>query len=286
MFGLINVNRYPVNRFNNTSWMAIASPTDSPKSVRNRSVIEILVAFLCCRIVFLDFPVGAGAFVIGLNLISSFFSYTKILELVMRNIFIWNGRWIHRCILCQNYLMLPFVLYPHLLIWCSLFAFVEEWLFLVSDDLSRSCCSNTNNQKLDLPYMYWIPMMHNNQYKHRFIASSWKCSTKPWFILLNKCLHTLSKVFRRTARQSYSRSGINKMLILKNSKELLDLLKSPNFNFSILQSFRSWAATSHLRPPMAFLSHNSSDTPGLAPLMNVLFWGWCDFLISFSGRDM
>ena len=30
---------------------------------------------------------------------------------------------------------------------------------------------------------------------------------------------------------------------------------------SILQTFRSWAATSHLRPPMAFLSHNSSDTP-------------------------
>ena len=55
---------------------------------------------------------------------------------------------------------------------------------------------------------------------------------------------------------------------------------------SILQTFRSWAATSHLRPPMAFVSHNSSDTPGLAPLMNVLFWGRCDFPISFSGRDM
>ena len=55
---------------------------------------------------------------------------------------------------------------------------------------------------------------------------------------------------------------------------------------SILQIFRSWAATSHLRPPMAFLYHNSSDTPGLAPLMNVIFWGRCDFSISFSGRDM
>ena len=57
-------------------------------------------------------------------------------------------------------------------------------------------------------------------------------------------------------------------------------------SISILQTFRSWVATSHLRPPMAFLSHNSSDTPGLAPLMNVLFWGRCDFPISFSGRDM
>ena len=55
---------------------------------------------------------------------------------------------------------------------------------------------------------------------------------------------------------------------------------------SILQTFRSWAESSHLRTPMAFLSHNSSDTAGLAPLMTVLFWGRCDFPISFSGRDM
>ena len=44
-------------------------------------------------------------------------------------------------------------------------------------------------------------------------------------------------------------------------------------SISISPTFRSWVATSHLRPPMAFLSRNSSDTPGLAPLMNVLFWG-------------
>ena len=43
-----------------------------------------------------------------------------------------------------------------------------------------------------------------------------------------------------------------------------------DFNFHIT-NFPFLAATSHLRPPMAFLSHNSSDTPGLAPLMNVLF---------------
>ena len=55
---------------------------------------------------------------------------------------------------------------------------------------------------------------------------------------------------------------------------------------SILQSFRSWVSTSHLRPPMACFSNNSSDTPGLAPHMNVLFWGRCDFPISFPGRYM
>ena len=37
----------------------------------------------------------------------------------------------------------------------------------------------TNNEELDLPYIYWIPKMHKNLYKHRFIAGSSKCSTKP-----------------------------------------------------------------------------------------------------------
>ena len=342
--------------------------------------------------------------------------------------------------------------------------------------------TQTNNEELDLPYIYWIPKMHKNPYKHRFIAGSSKCSTKPLSILLTKLLTHIKQGLQKYCETAYSRSGINQMWILKNSKELLDHLKSPNFNLitniksfdfstlyttiplqklkgrlatiirnsfihkngnriykylvlgregpyfvrehsdskskyteediirmleflvdnifvvfagkvfqqivgipmgtncaplladiflysykaefiqsllstgrkrlasqfnftyryiddvlkiisvrciplnlrsktrrratlllptwiyscqsagtvnfklpfttsvtiliSILQTFRSWAATSHLRPPMAFLSHNSSDTPGLAPLMNVSFWGRCDFQISFSGRDM
>ena len=346
----------------------------------------------------------------------------------------------------------------------------------------------SNSEEFGLPYIYWIPKMHKNPYKHRFIAGSSKCSTKPLSIILTKLLTHIKQGLQKYCETAYSRSGVNQMWILKNSKELLDHLKSPNFNLitniksfdfstlyttiphqklksrlatiiqnsflhkngnrrykylvlgregpyfvkehsdaknkyteediikmlqflvdnifvvfagkvfqqivgipmgtncaplladiflysyeaefiqsllsagkkrlasqfnftytsttfcplitqtlriisvrciplslrsktrrratlllptwicscqsagtvnfalplttnvtisiSILQTFRSWVATSHLRPPMAFLSHNSSDTPGLAPLMNVLFWGRCDFPISFSGRDM
>ena len=42
----------PVNRFNHTSWVGVITPTDRPKSVRNRCVVEVLVAFLCCHVVF------------------------------------------------------------------------------------------------------------------------------------------------------------------------------------------------------------------------------------------
>ena len=39
-------------------------------------------------------------------------------------------------------------------------------------------------------------------------------------------------------------------------------------------------------PAFSVLSHNWCDTPGLVPLVNVLFLGRCDFSTSFPGRDM
>ena len=44
-------------------------------------------------------------------------------------------------------------------------------------------------------------------------------------------------------------------------------------NCIILDYFKRWV------PFVSFLSHNSSDTPGLAPAMNVFFWWQCDFLM-------
>ena len=64
-----------VNQVNHTSWVAVVTPTDRPRSIRNCCVIEHF-----CGIVFVlslcpfDISVGVGAFVIGLSQISSFFS--------------------------------------------------------------------------------------------------------------------------------------------------------------------------------------------------------------------
>ena len=55
---------------------------------------------------------------------------------------------------------------------------------------------------------------------------------------------------------------------------------------SILQTFLSCVAISHLRQPMVCLSHSSYGMRGLAPFMNVLFWERRDIHVSFSGRDM
>ena len=54
--------------------MAVVTPTDRPKSARNRCVFGGVVVFSRC---FLDFSVGVDAFVMGLIQISSFFSHNR-----------------------------------------------------------------------------------------------------------------------------------------------------------------------------------------------------------------
>ena len=56
----------PVNRFNHTSRIDVVTPTDRPRSVRKRRVIEVFGGVLCCNVACLDY-VWTGAFVIGLS---------------------------------------------------------------------------------------------------------------------------------------------------------------------------------------------------------------------------
>ena len=50
-------------RFNHTSWMTVVTPTDRPKSVRNRCVIEGFGGVFVCPFVF-KFSVGIWVIVI------------------------------------------------------------------------------------------------------------------------------------------------------------------------------------------------------------------------------
>ena len=54
--------------------MAVVTPTDRPKSVCNRCVIELFVALFVLSFAILTSLFGVGAFVIRLSQISSFFS--------------------------------------------------------------------------------------------------------------------------------------------------------------------------------------------------------------------
>ena len=59
----------------NTSLVALVTPTDRPKSVRNRCLIELFYDVVCVVTCPFDISVGVGAFVIGLGQISSFLSF-------------------------------------------------------------------------------------------------------------------------------------------------------------------------------------------------------------------
>ena len=83
------------------------------------------------------------------------------------------------------------------------------------------------DEESELPTLYWIPKLHKYPYKQRYIAGSAKCSTKPLSKLLTTILSTVKAGLHKYCETTYSRNSVNQMWILKNSKDLLDNLKSP-----------------------------------------------------------
>ena len=104
--------------------------------------------------------------------------------------------------------------------------FTKEEILVNHRSVLTSFGVNTQDANVDLPSLYWIPKLHKDPYKQRFIAGSAKCSTKPLSILLTSILTTVKDGLKKYCDVIYSRSGINQMWILKNSKELLENLNS------------------------------------------------------------
>ena len=87
------------------------------------------------------------------------------------------------------------------------------WMILDNHQSVRTKATfgiQTADEELDLPYIYWITKMHKNPYKHRLIAGSSKCSTRPLSILLNKLLTNIYQGPQKYCETAYSRSGVNR----------------------------------------------------------------------------
>ena len=82
----------------------------------------------------------------------------------------------------------------------------------------------TKDDDYELPSMYWIPKLHKDPYKQRYIAGSAKCTTKPVSKLLTSILTTVKKGLQSYHDTCYSRSDICAMKILKNSISLFHIL--------------------------------------------------------------
>ena len=85
-------------------------------------------------------------------------------------------------------------------------------------------------EDIDLPKLYWIPKLHKNPYKQRYIAGSAKCSTKPLSQILTRILTAVKEGLQKYCGTAYAISGVNQMWILKNSKELLENLKAQSLH--------------------------------------------------------
>ena len=74
-FDYTAVGRWARKPVNHTSWVAVVTQTDRPKSVRNCCLIVLFCGVVCVAALPFDISVGIGAFVIGLGQISSFLSF-------------------------------------------------------------------------------------------------------------------------------------------------------------------------------------------------------------------
>ena len=85
-------------------------------------------------------------------------------------------------------------------------------------------------EDIDVFKLYWIPKLHKNPYKQRYIAGSAKCSTKTLSQILTRILSAVKEGLQKYCDIAYARSVVNQMWILKNSKELLENLKAQSLH--------------------------------------------------------
>lgn len=73
-----------------------------------------------------------------------------------------------------------------------------------------------------LPLLYWIPKMHKNPSKQRYIAASHCCTTKPLSKKITYCLKLIQQTHTNYCNVISKRRGFNQMWITKNSSEVLE----------------------------------------------------------------
>ena len=74
-------------------------------------------------------------------------------------------------------------------------------------------------------------------YKARFIANSSSCTTTELSKLLTSCLTAVKKHVIKYCKKVYERSGKNLFWYIKNSGEILDKLKTRDFNATSLSTY-------------------------------------------------
>ena len=86
-------------------------------------------------------------------------------------------------------------------------------------------CKEVN---LCIPRLFWIPKLHKNLYKCRFIAGSRQCSTKHLSVVVNSCLQVVREQFRKYCLAIEKNSGMNTFWSINYTLEFFDRIRCLN----------------------------------------------------------
>ena len=102
------------------------------------------------------------------------------------------------------------------------------------DSLTKS---NIKIDKLDLPTFYWLPKLHKNPYKPRFISNTSHCSTTILSKHITSALTAVKVHVIKYSETAFSNSNVNYFWSIKNSSEVIEKLRLRNFQGSQVSSF-------------------------------------------------
>ena len=93
------------------------------------------------------------------------------------------------------------------------------------DTLSKS---NIKMDKLDLPTFDWLPKLHTNPYKSRFISNSIHCSTTILSKHIKSAFTAVKDHVIKYSETAFSNSNVNYFWSIKNSPEVIEKLRLRN----------------------------------------------------------
>lgn len=79
-----------------------------------------------------------------------------------------------------------------------------------------------------LPFMYWLPKMHYNPPRARFIIASSSCSTKPLSKITSAIFKRIFDSVRSFHKKSYFYKNYNRFWVIENSSPIIDKLTQIN----------------------------------------------------------
>ena len=104
----------------------------------------------------------------------------------------------------------------------------KEEIIDENQEYSERLGYSLSEKEKDLPTMYWIPKMHKNPIKHRFIVASKTCCTKPVSKSVSsafKLIHHQTENFHRLSKFD---ANYNKFWVIQNTDPVLAKLNSIN----------------------------------------------------------